>query len=757
MAPFWESISSSFGRSVGFGVSESDNDYLPPTPSGKRKASEPRRSSRSAKARRRSALDSHRRAPGTYTTISEEDELTRPQHLSQRHERLSDIVEEDEQSPRVTGFIGHRNSLDRRSSAKKGSVSKRHSSEQRDSGYAGSSTNTRRRPSTPIRPASVKSVQGANEDYLSGVASVVKTAISKFTGAGQAEPEKPAATEADMQDQLLAELTDEEVQAQSLAEFADGYDTADFSEGERARWYFRPAPWSKHRAEWEDKVMRDPQIKPRPRKTATPAPTFVSYNFKPRSEVKPVALEKPEKKPEKKLEKTPEKKPEKKPENKPEKNPVTKGVVKSVNRPVYQPAVDGPSQDKPVTSKKPPKEPVTKNSVEPVREPAVEPPEYIKEWTEAPYQRLRTIYEEHPTSYLTEAQKELQEPVYAIRDVEVRDMMWQVQDGIEEVAAFFQGTLPLVWGKEKSKTLTRIYPDRDPSTSRVLKGVVGMGWEDEEEWHDIFAGDEKRRALVCGIIGNVLIEQVFKHPFFGGDKPTIDTLFRIQRELRDEDAFARKHDSAWLLSSNLIGQNPNKNPNEPKSILHPPKNFTTHVDVVVTALDTHLRPLLLKLCTFNARSKERTARVHWSFIEALTRLVGTAGLLSLQVAVDPFTVYYHVPLANGDRFSHALHEAFNHEEMERSHPRNPETAFASEEARKRASNDEAVISMVLMNGLTAYRAGGWEAPESDPGWDGEGFVGRVYAREGNGGRGHRERVLAHGWVFCKWGRARRFG
>lgn len=126
------------------------------------------------------------------------------------------------------------------------------------------------------------------------------------------------------------------------------------------------------------------------------------------------------------------------------------------------------------------------------------------------------------------------------------------------------------------------------------------------------------------------------------------------------------------------------------------------------------------------------------------------------MAVDPFTVYYNVPVANGDRFSHALHGSLNSEEMKRSHPRNPGAASASEESKKRARNDNAVISMVLMNGLTAYRAGGWEAPESDPKWDGKGFVGRVYAREGDVGVGYRGRVLSHGWVFCKWGRVESF-
>lgn len=263
MAPFWDSISSSFGRSNGFDLSASENADLPPTSSGKRKASEPRRSSRSSKARRYAAPDSFPRVPITYTALSEEEgEGNRPSYLAQRQERLSDIVEEDKQSPRVTGFIGHRNSMDRNSSPRKGSASKRHSSNRQGSAYIGSSTGTRRRPSTPTTRASVKSAQGANEDYLSGVASAVKTAFFKLTGTGGAESKIPADTEADLQAQLQAECPDEEIQTRFLAEFQeDDYDDAKLSEREWGRRHFGPAPWAKHKVQLENKIKLKPQIK----------------------------------------------------------------------------------------------------------------------------------------------------------------------------------------------------------------------------------------------------------------------------------------------------------------------------------------------------------------------------------------------------------------------------------------------------------------------------------------------------------------
>lgn len=61
--------------------------------------------------------------------------------------------------------------------------------------------------------------------------------------------------------------------------------------------------------------------------------------------------------------------------------------------------------------------------------------------------------------------------------------------------------------------------------------------------------------------------------------------------------------------------------------------------------------------------------------------------------------------------------------------------------------DEPRVQIVLMDGLTAYRKGGWEARESRV-WK------PVFAEKEGAEMGIRARVLVHGWVFCRWGRAR---
>lgn len=99
--------------------------------------------------------------------------------------------------------------------------------------------------------------------------------------------------------------------------------------------------------------------------------------------------------------------------------------------------------------------------------------------------------------------------------------------------------------------------------------------------------------------------------------------------------------------------------------------------------------------------------------------------------------------------------------MEKSHPRSAATVWpagTTEEERRRAQGDEALHQILLMNGMTAYRRGGWEDwKASKPRYvGGRKWKGRVYAEKGDEMRGFRARVLAHGWVYCRWGRGRNF-
>jgi len=105
-----------------------------------------------------------------------------------------------------------------------------------------------------------------------------------------------------------------------------------------------------------------------------------------------------------------------------------------------------------------------------------------------------------------------------------------------------------------------------------------------------------------------------------------------------------------------------------------------------------------------------------------------------------------------DTFQSKYMEAFNKQQMEATHPRQSSTiwpANATEAEKKRAKYDEPLTQITIMDGVTAYRKGGWETKDSSI-WD------PVYAGKYGGDIGIRARVLVHGWVYCRWGRTRKW-
>ena len=119
---------------------------------------------------------------------------------------------------------------------------------------------------------------------------------------------------------------------------------------------------------------------------------------------------------------------------------------------------------------------------------------------------------------------------------------------------------------------------------------------------------------------------------------------------------------------------------------------------------------------------------------------------------DEHTVYYFVPTFKEDTFTSKHMECFNRIDMQDTHPRNRKTwpEGTTTEEKNRASGDDALTHITLMDGVTAYRQGGWETGVStpmDPKWSIEG---------GGKDSGIRCRILTQGWVYCRWGRARKF-
>lgn len=344
---------------------------------------------------------------------------------------------------------------------------------------------------------------------------------------------------------------------------------------------------------------------------------------------------------------------------------------------------------------------------------------------------------------------ELGEPEYSYRDTEVRDMLWQLMDKIEYFAEeFFQFEIPM-----DMKRQTKAFQNMRPETVKIIGYVAGDGPFGAWGWTRLLTDRLKRKALICAIFGNVLVEQVFKHPCFGTDAPLLESLSKLEDELEDANGkiqlirlsrdvsrltrplgFSRHHAIASYLRPLLFLSG---------TTLHPPPNFAPHTKLIIAALFTHLSPIL-----FLSPNVEPWTLENKNLYQKLFDITTTAGLLSLIMRADPHTIYHFAPVCKDAAFDNKYMECFNHREMEKTHPRDPKTTWppqTSEAEKKRAEFDEPLVQIKLMDGLTAYRRGGWETSSSDV-WKPE------WADKQNANKGVRSRVLTQQWVYCRWGR-----
>jgi len=123
-------------------------------------------------------------------------------------------------------------------------------------------------------------------------------------------------------------------------------------------------------------------------------------------------------------------------------------------------------------------------------------------------------------------------PPYVVLDIEVRDEIWRIMNMIENFARDYFGFEMPANGE------LRVYSaleDIQPETASLIQRIASVGPAGVEGWHSLFFDQRKRRVLVCGILGNVVVEQVFKHLFFGGNEEVLEKLLKVQDKLHDDN------------------------------------------------------------------------------------------------------------------------------------------------------------------------------------------------------------------------------
>jgi hypothetical protein len=133
-----------------------------------------------------------------------------------------------------------------------------------------------------------------------------------------------------------------------------------------------------------------------------------------------------------------------------------------------------------------------------------------------------------------QVQASVQEPEYALRDVEIRDGLWQMMNLIEDFANLV--SVGQVYPVDASGNLPRDWwANMQPDTAKVIGCVASGGPGGVRGWADLLIDEQKRRALICAVIGKVFVEQVFQHIFFGGTAEDIKAITHLQMKHRNDD------------------------------------------------------------------------------------------------------------------------------------------------------------------------------------------------------------------------------
>lgn len=222
------------------------------------------------------------------------------------------------------------------------------------------------------------------------------------------------------------------------------------------------------------------------------------------------------------------------------KSPVPNGANK---RSIATPKTKGTTPLKPITSPPKPKSTTTESLPKRTRvtlSPGAEALNWSNimspsaKWSSSPSKRalelaLPTTINDAKRAIL----KELQEPEYTCRYVEIRDGLWAIMDSLEQFSAeSFTFDVDVNATGRLSETFFKQF---SAESAKVIGCVASGGPAGVQGWHDLFVDGTKRRAVVMAVVGNVLVEQVFGHLLFGGTTDQVTLVNGLQQEFRDED------------------------------------------------------------------------------------------------------------------------------------------------------------------------------------------------------------------------------
>jgi hypothetical protein len=133
------------------------------------------------------------------------------------------------------------------------------------------------------------------------------------------------------------------------------------------------------------------------------------------------------------------------------------------------------------------------------------------------------------------------EPPYSFQETEISDGLLHLTSSIERFVltliprgahashTFFDA------GTGDTRVKTSFFESLAVETVKVVSYIASGGPSGVSGWHSLFVEKEKLQALVLGVVGNCVTEQVLRHAFFGGSEEGVAAVRGVEEEMRDAD------------------------------------------------------------------------------------------------------------------------------------------------------------------------------------------------------------------------------
>ncbi|KAF2017652.1 hypothetical protein BU24DRAFT_420693 [Aaosphaeria arxii CBS 175.79] len=154
--------------------------------------------------------------------------------------------------------------------------------------------------------------------------------------------------------------------------------------------------------------------------------------------------------------------------------------------------------------------------------------------------------------------------------------------------------------------------------------------------------------------------------------------------------------------------------------------------------------------TLSPKVKSNSTRHYKAIGRDLYNIIVKAGIISLIMRCDPHTIYHFPHSFKETVFDGRTMEVVNFEDMQAEDPRSRKSwpQGYTKDDKDTARNYSPLTQIILMDGIEAYRRGGWETADSTR-WSPE------YA-QGTENEGFRVRRIVPAWTYLRWGKPRRF-